>query len=86
MQRDEIRQVICNVFNQVKRVSLYTFDNVTDESYLGGDLGFDSIEMLEAWVDIQRTLDIRIGDDEMIDILTIGQVLDLVHQKVIQKG
>ena len=81
MTRNEVRQVICDVFNKIKRVDMFNLDNVAEDAYLGGDLGFDSIEMLEAWVDIQKGLNIVIQDSEMIDILTIGEVIDLILTK-----
>ena len=65
---------------------MFDLDSVPEDAYLGGDLGFDSIEMLEAWVDIQRNLGIVIEDSEMIDILTIGEVVDLILTKNPEKA
>ena len=82
MERAEILDTVCIIFNAIKRTEQYSSATVTEVSYLGGDLGLDSIEMLEAWVDIQKKLDIFIDDEEMIDILQVSQVLDLIKEKL----
>ncbi|MET3133684.1 acyl carrier protein [Oxalobacteraceae bacterium GrIS 1.11] len=69
----------CQALNAVKRSSLST---VQAEQYLGGDLGIDSIEMLEIWFRIETSLGMQIADTAKRDIYTVGEVLDVLERHV----
>ncbi len=71
----------CKAVNLVKKQSL-TIDNITPKLYLGGDLGIDSIEMLEIWFCIEKELGIQLDDIEKRDIYTVGQVLERFNTKL----
>jgi acyl carrier protein len=79
--RTETLNSVLTAVNKVKNTSFAPGD-VNDETYLGGDLGIDSIEMLEIWFDIEKILSIPISDAEKRDKYTLGEVLDMVHGKV----
>jgi len=64
----------CTAVNAVKRTG-YSGDTVNEGSYLGGDLGIDSIEMLEIWFRLEKALEIQIPDQDKRDIYTVGEVL-----------
>ena len=47
-EHDEFLTAFCQAVNAVKRITL-TPDALKLDQYLGGDLGIDSVEMLEIW-------------------------------------
>ena len=67
--------------NSVKRASL-SVDEISGELYLGGDLGIDSIEMLEIWFRLEKALEIMIPDDDKRDIYTVDDVLNVLNARL----
>ncbi|MGP1676155.1 MAG: acyl carrier protein [Burkholderiales bacterium] len=70
---------ICEAVNQVKRTG-YSADGVTDATFLGGDLGVDSIEMLEIWFTLEKRFDIKIPDLDKRDIYTLGDAVQVLER------
>lgn len=75
----QICEAFCSAVNAVKRSALaaHTLDR---SQYLGGDLGIDSIEMLEIWFRIEKICDTQIPDDAKRDIYTVDEVLNVVYR------
>ncbi len=46
------------------------------------DLGIDSLGMLEIIGSMERDFKIRIPDDELVGIQTVGQLVDLVQKRL----
>lgn len=46
------------------------------------DLGIDSLAMLEIVGEMERAFKIRIPDDQLVGISTVGQLVDLVHKRL----
>lgn len=69
----------CAAVNSVKRAA-YSPQAISESTYLGGDLGIDSIEMLEVWFNLEKLLSIRIADDDKRDIYTVGETLAVVSR------
>lgn len=65
----------------MKRISIAPSDLETTQ-YLGGDLGIDSIEMLEIWFHAERILGIRLPDSAKRDVYTIEQVLTVLQTHI----
>lgn len=57
------------------------FSHVDDQVSIQ-TLGLDSLAMLELIGTFERTLSIRIPDEELGDIHTVGQLLQLVEHKL----
>lgn len=57
------------------------FSKVTEDGVIA-DLGIDSLELLEVIGTLERNLDVRIPDDQLVGIQTVGQLLALVAVKV----
>ena len=55
--------------------------NIGAASYLGGDLGVDSREMLEIWYEIEQRIGVRVDDAEKRDLYTLGDVVALLDRK-----
>jgi len=53
-------------------------DNVSEESWFIEDLGLDSMDTVEIVMGVEEEFDIEIHDDEVEDIETVGQLVDLV--------
>jgi acyl carrier protein len=76
-----VLEAFCGAVNQIKR-SGFTAQQLTPELYLGGDLGIDSIEMLEVWYELEKRLSVVIEDAEKRNIFTIDEVVKVVHPKL----
>ena len=79
MERTQIVKTMLDVINAIKHTS-FTPEQVTEETYLGGDMGIQSVEMLEAMYDIQKALDVTIEDKEMSGLYTVGDVVNLIER------
>lgn len=77
MKVEELKQCFCDAVNEVKRGGL-TVSSLDESAYLGGDMGIDSIEMLEIWFRLEKALGVKIPDDDKRDIYTVGQALGVV--------
>lgn len=52
-----------------------------EESSVIAELGIDSLGMLELIGAMERELEVRIPDDELVGIQTVHQLLDLVEKR-----
>lgn len=57
------------------------FDHLTEEDCISS-LGFDSLNLIELTASIERELKIRIPEERLIGVLTIGQFLSVVEALV----
>lgn len=57
-------------------------DRITPESELVFDLGADSLDLVELCMAIEAEFDIRIDDDQFIQLKTVQQVIDHVRELV----
>ena len=55
---------------------------VTVESRLAEDLDADSLDMVEATMALEEALGIRIADDELKDVKTVGEAVELAASKL----
>lgn len=78
---ESLHSAFCQAVNAVKRVMI-TPDTIKPDQYLGGDLGIDSVEMLEIWFRIETAFAIKILDKEKRDIYTVGEVLGVVSRSL----
>lgn len=52
--------------------------DVTRESRFGDDLDADSIDLIEVVNSAERSLGVTIGEDELYDLETVGQLVDII--------
>ena len=78
---------LCQAINTVKR-SAHDPAHIELDQYLGGDLGIDSIEMLEIWFNAEKLLGIRVPDDAKRDIYTLAEATSVLarHHRLQQQG
>lgn len=55
---------------------------ITYQSSLTDDLGVDSLDFLELIMEAERSFGIRISDEEMVEILTFQDVVDIIMLKL----
>ena len=55
---------------------------ISDEAHFEEDLDVDSLGVVELLMALEDEFDVKIPDDEAESIVTVGQAIDLVHQKV----
>jgi acyl carrier protein len=56
-------------------------DKVTTEADLQKDLGLDSLDTVEMTVGLEDRFDIEIPDEELEDVRTVNDAIDLIEQK-----
>lgn len=57
-------------------------DAITMEAELGRDLDLDSLDTVELTLGLEKRLDIEIPDEELEDLVTVGDAVELISQKV----
>ncbi len=80
-KKDEVLQQVLEIINDIK-FTAFSSETVELDYFLGGDLGIDSVEMLEVWYDIEQTLDVKVEDHEKRDLYTLKDVMAIVEQKL----
>lgn len=60
-------------------------DNLTLEHDLINDLKINSAHIVDIVLDVEEKYDIMIEDDAIMQMGTIGQAIDIIHGKVLEK-
>lgn len=76
-----IFDTLIEVTNEVRETN-FTAESVDYDSYLGGELGIDSREMLEIWYEVEKKLEVEVNDYEKRDIYTVQDVIDIFERKM----
>ncbi|MFO0601963.1 MAG: acyl carrier protein [Polyangiales bacterium] len=76
--RDELLQKFRQIATEVAEREIPAFQ----ESARISDLGIDSLGMLEIIGGMEREFKIRIPDDQLVGIQTVGQLVDLVQKRM----
>ena len=75
-----------DLFSKIKENLVDTLeldaDNVTLETNIVEDLGADSISLMEFTLALEDEFGIEISDEDAEHILTLGQVVDYVSNKI----
>lgn len=78
MTRPELLQIFRSSASEIAEKDL----SKVDENGVIAELGIDSLELLEVIGGLERDLNIRIPDDQLVGIQTVGQLLNLVAGKI----
>ncbi|HKU43075.1 MAG TPA: acyl carrier protein [Polyangiales bacterium] len=78
MTRAELLQIFRSTASEIAEKDL----SKVDEAGVIAELGIDSLELLEVIGSLERDLDIRVPDDQLVGIQTVGQLLNLVSTKL----
>lgn len=55
-------------------------DQVTEDAAFGDDLDADSLDLVELVMAVEDKLGLSIGEDELGDVKTVGDAVDLILQ------
>ncbi len=78
MDRDQVMVTMREVAPEVLGVEP---DAVVEEASFKDDLDADSLDLVELVMGLEERLDITIPEDELSEIKTVGQAVDLVMAK-----
>ncbi|HEX2678782.1 MAG TPA: acyl carrier protein [Polyangiales bacterium] len=82
MTRAELLQIFRSTASEIAEKDLQS----VDESRVIAELGIDSLELLEVIGSLERDLNIRVPDDQLVGIQTVGQLITLVADKLPAKA
>jgi acyl carrier protein len=82
MTRADLLKVFRSTASEIAEKDLHS----VEETGVIAELGIDSLELLEVIGSLERDLDIRVPDDQLVGIKTIGQLLTLVENKLPKAG
>lgn len=73
------------VFDVVRRLAAELLDAspaaVTDATHFVDDLAVDSLALVEYAMALEDALSVRVSEDELSDVQTVGQLVDLLTRK-----
>ena len=79
LQRDQIRQTLIDLIeNDVGK----RFDDLHDGKNLREDLELDSVDVVSVVSQVERHFRIRLTQQELENLVTVGDVLDLLVAKI----
>ena len=79
MERDQVMVTMREVAPEVLGVEP---DAVVEEASFKDDLDADSLDLVELVMGLEERLDVTIPEEELSDIRTVGQAVDLVMAKL----
>lgn len=62
------------------------FGHLSDEQKLREDVGLDSVDVVSVVSQIERKLRIRLSQQDLMSLVTVGDVLDLLEKKLAAAG
>lgn len=63
-----------------------TATDLTEQTELVADLGIDSLGVMEVVADIEDNFDMTIGDSELRDVATLGDVVRAIEGRLREDG
>ena len=58
------------------------FHNLTEDTDFVNDLKINSANLVDVILDVEDEFDIEIDDEELADVATVGQAVNLLHSKI----
>ena len=78
MQREEVLAVVRRVATELLDADP---EALTDETHFVDDLAVDSLALIEYAMAIEDALSVRLPEDELVEVQTVGQLVDLLATK-----
>lgn len=86
MPTDEKSTEIENRLREIMAQSLgRTIEDLTPDATFDKDLGADSLMLLELMRDLEEEFNIEIPDEDQEQVMTVGQAIDYIVNKVKEK-
>ncbi len=79
MEKQEILAKIKEKLNDEFKIQE---DQVTEDATFMEDLGLDSLDISTLLQDVETMFDVRIPDDDLDSIQTVGDLVNYLHEKV----
>ncbi|MDP8955641.1 MAG: acyl carrier protein [Actinomycetota bacterium] len=79
MNRSEVEEKVRTLFSEQLQVDR---DQVTTATRFREDLDVDSLDLVEATLALEDALGIKIPEEEMEDVETVGEAVELVAAKL----
>lgn len=74
------------MFEQIKKILIESAnvdaDKITMEASLKDDLAIDSLDSVELILDLETEFDVKIEDDEIPTLVTVGDIVKLLESKM----
>jgi acyl carrier protein len=83
MEREEVLGALSEVAVEVLSVDA---NAVTEEARFKEDLDADSLDLVELVMGLEERFDISVPEDDLENVATVGQAVDLVLAKVAAKA
>ena len=77
MSRDEIREGLAEILEEVAGVNP---EDVAEEKSFTDDLDVDSLSMVEVVVAAEERFDVKIPDDEVQNLKTVGDAVTFIEK------
>ncbi len=77
--RESIRQSLIAYLEDDLGEELSSFD---DDVNIREGLGLDSVDVVGLVMQVERQLRVRLASEELVEIVTVGDLLDLLEKKV----
>ena len=82
MKRSELVDLFSSMANEIAERNL----GPLNEEIIIADLGLDSLAILELVGGLERELKIHVTDEELSDVQTLGQLVDVIEHKLKASG
>ena len=83
MERDEVLAALREVAVEVLSVEP---DQVVEDARFKEDLDADSLDLVELVMGLEERFDISVPEEDLADVATVGQAVDLVLGKIAAKS
>lgn len=74
------------MFEQIKKILVESAnvdaDKITMEASLKDDLAIDSLDSVELILDLETEFDVKIEDEEIPTLVTVGDIVKLLESKM----
>ena len=74
------------MFDKIKEIMVDTLacdeEKITPEASITDDLGIDSLDSVEIVLELESAYDIKIEDEEIQNLKTVGDIMKLVESKL----
>jgi acyl carrier protein len=78
--RDILHTVVKHLLNEVE--DAISTDDITIESRLRDDLNLNSLQAVNIIVELEDEFNISISEDELVPLVTVGDVVGIIRNKL----
>ena len=76
---DNTVEVISKIIEDIADIPL---DEISAESHMMDDLNLSSLEIMSIVGDVERKYNIKISEDELLSVRTVGDLAEAVQKKI----